>query len=80
MNIVKAKVSGIKNLPGIKINKDFNFNAFSYFVLGLFLIGGILIHILLQPHLEAELLIAVVVGAIWVDTGEVLKRRDFSSL
>ena len=43
MKLFAYKSERIKNLQKIKLHRDFNFNPFSFLVLGLFLLAGIMI-------------------------------------
>ncbi|MBN2439715.1 MAG: slipin family protein [Spirochaetales bacterium] len=64
MEILKNKYDRIKNLPKLKIPKDFSYNAFSYLVLGLFLGVGIAVQIITQESMDPELIAGVVIGTI----------------
>ncbi len=67
MNLHKQQINRIKNLQAEKKGKDFNYNAFSYLILGLFLIGGIICQLLVKEDIEPNYLVytavAVIIGA-----------------
>ena len=43
MNLFRQKIDRIKNNPKMTLPRDFHFNPFSYLVLGIFLIAGVLL-------------------------------------
>lgn len=73
MNIVPFLSSGknkeqeqqngrIKNMPKIKLQKDFHFNPFSFFILGLFLLGGFLVQFYSGGQVGTAVILPVSMG------------------
>jgi hypothetical protein len=58
MNLFRQKIDRIKNNPKMTLPRDFHFNPFSYLVLGIFLIAGVLLQYQLS-HMPLPTLIAM---------------------
>lgn len=43
MNLFRQRIDRVKNNPSITLSRDFHFNPFSYLLLGVFLIAGVLV-------------------------------------
>lgn len=64
MKIFGRKFERIRNIPGIEIEKDFCYNVFSYFILGLFLAGGIILQIAIREEIMPMHLAGIAIGTI----------------
>jgi regulator of protease activity HflC (stomatin/prohibitin superfamily) len=64
MNIVRQKIERIRNLKRFALQSDFTYNAFSYFVLGVFLVAGLLAQFWIQPGTDPVETVYVAVGAV----------------
>ncbi len=62
MNIFQQKSERIKNIQKKGLAKDFGFNAISFLILGLFIIGGISLQFGLYPASEIESVVGITVG------------------
>jgi len=64
MNIFSYNSSRIKNLPKIRLHKDFRFNPFSFFILGLVLLAGVIVQDSFIGPLETKTLLAISAGTL----------------
>ena len=64
MKLFAYKSERIKNLQKVKLYRDFHFNTFSFFILGLFLLAGILIQYVSDWSLNTREIFTVAFGII----------------
>lgn len=64
MNLLTRKFERIKNLRGPTLQRDFSYNAFSFFVLSVFLGVGIGLQSALHPGVGTEMVLNLAVGTL----------------
>lgn len=62
MNMLQKKMYRVKNIPQFTIKKDFGYNPFSFIILGIFFVAGILLQNYLYPGSDPEMIIYIAGG------------------
>jgi len=66
MNLFSSKDSRIKNIKARQMPKDFSYNAFSFFILALFISAGAVLQILLASVTDIEILVQIAGGFVFL--------------